>query len=262
MLLPGLLPLLSDAGLNKRAANARDRLARWDGTMDRHRAEPLIYHTWIDRLARSFAAGRNLANDSMALAMLERPRVLTRVLDAPERWCPSAPDDELENGCEPMIAGAFAAAVDDLAHAFGDDVDRWHWGDAHRAVFANRLFATIPLLDRWTTIDVGTDGDDDTVDRGTVAMGARGRGSWFYTPPLYPHIHGPGFREILDFADLDRSRFMQATGQSGNPLSPHYRDLSERWAAGNYVSLPPAPRAGEAEPATESLVLVPQQAVR
>ena len=34
---------------------------------------------------------------------------------------------------------------------------------------------------------------------------------------------------ILDFADLDASRFMIVPGESGNPLSPHYSDLLLPW---------------------------------
>lgn len=261
MLLPHLLPLISDAVLSPLATSTRERLASWDGAMDRNRTEPLIYHTWIDRLARSIAARHNFETDATALAFLEHPRVLIRVLNTPERWCLPPSGANTETPCEPLVAGAFAAAVDDLADAYGNDPRRWRWGDAHRAVFANRLLSTIPLLDRWSTIDVATDGDDDTVDRGTVGVARRVRGSWFYTPPPYPNIHGPGLREVLDFADLDNSLFMQATGQSGNPLSPHYRDLSQRWANGRYVKLPPAP-AGGTEPGTEALLLVPETAGR
>ncbi|MBB54002.1 MAG: hypothetical protein CMF67_06475, partial [Magnetovibrio sp.] len=37
--------------------------------------------------------------------------------------------------------------------------------------------------------------------------------------------------------DLQESRFMIATGQSGNPLSSQYRNFLEPWAAGQYISL-------------------------
>ena len=40
-----------------------------------------------------------------------------------------------------------------------------------------------------------------------------------------------------DLADLDLSRFVAATGQSGNPLSRHYRDLTALWATGQGVAI-------------------------
>jgi penicillin amidase len=33
-------------------------------------------------------------------------------------------------------------------------------------------------------------------------------------------------------------RFLVPTGQSGNPLSRHYRDLNPRWRAGDLVDVP------------------------
>jgi len=50
---------------------------------------------------------------------------------------------------------------------------------------------------------------------------------------------------VDNLADLDRSLFIQATGQSGHILSRHYRDLLERWRDGGYVLMPvsPAPTA-------------------
>ncbi|HTI85702.1 MAG TPA: penicillin acylase family protein [Alphaproteobacteria bacterium] len=237
-LMPRLLPFIADAGLEGPAAAARDLLNGWDGTMRRASPEPLIWHAWVAALARSLAATRGHGDEPSLVATIARPDALTRILDAPSRWCTAQPSDEPTDTCRPLVAGAFATAMSELAHRFGNDPARWRWGDAHRAVFANRLFANIPLLDRLTTIDVPTDGDDGTVNRGTVGFGAR-HGSLFYHPPMYPGIHGPGLRMVLDFSDLDRSLFMQATGQSGNPLSSHYRDLANRWAAGEYVTLGP-----------------------
>ncbi len=54
---------------------------------------------------------------------------------------------------------------------------------------------------------------------------------------------GSSFRLVVDLADLDRSVTINTRGQSGNPDSPHYRDLFERWAKGDYAPLPYTPAA-------------------
>jgi len=41
----------------------------------------------------------------------------------------------------------------------------------------------------------------------------------------YIQTHAPGYRHIIDLADLNNSRFVITTGQSGNVLSSHYDDL-------------------------------------
>jgi penicillin amidase len=53
-------------------------------------------------------------------------------------------------------------------------------------------------------------------------------------------------RAIYDLADLDRSLFMQSTGQSGNVMSPWYANLAERWARVEYITIPARREAIEA----------------
>ena len=45
---------------------------------------------------------------------------------------------------------------------------------------------------------------------------------------------GASFRIIADTGDWDRSLGTNTPGQSGDPDSPHYRDLFEPWAKGKY----------------------------
>ena len=70
---------------------------------------------------------------------------------------------------------------------------------------------------------------------------------------LFENVHGAGFRAVYDLADLEQSRFMIATGQSGNPLSNHYGSLSIRWRDGQTVSLAP-----ESWAVAEQLRLLPE----
>jgi penicillin amidase len=68
---------------------------------------------------------------------------------------------------------------------------------------------------------------------------------------------GPSFRIVADLADWDRTQVTNAPGQSGWPGSPHYRDLADGWAAGEYFALPFSEAAVEAS-AAATLVLVPR----
>ena len=48
---------------------------------------------------------------------------------------------------------------------------------------------------------------------------------------------GASFRMVLDVGNWDASVAINTPGQSGDPFSPHYRDLAPLWAAGEYVPL-------------------------
>jgi penicillin amidase len=87
--------------------------------------------------------------------------------------------------------------------------------------------------------------------------GQVGSRDWFTTPPAEAHgtshvlnnngyahgrrfdvTSGPELRLLVDFADLDATETVLTTGQSGQPGSPHFTDMTEPWRTGSYVRLP------------------------
>jgi penicillin amidase len=58
-----------------------------------------------------------------------------------------------------------------------------------------------------------------------------------YRPSDYRVVVGASFRMVIDVGNWDASRVVNAPGQSGDPRSPHYRDLAPLWADGEYVPL-------------------------
>jgi penicillin amidase len=141
-------------------------------------------------------------------------------------------------------------ALNEISKAQGDDIGHWRWGAVHRAEFVHRVFAHVPLLGRLAQLSIETGGGNDTVNRGQTS----GTG----TNP-FAHTHGAGFRAVYDLADLSRSLFIIATGQSGNPLSPHYGDMMERWRDGGHVEIATS-RDAARKRAESILVLAPKQA--
>ena len=57
------------------------------------------------------------------------------------------------------------------------------------------------------------------------------------TRAFFEVASGASFRQVIDVGAWDRSVVMNNPGQSGDPSSPHYRDLIERWAKGRAVPL-------------------------
>jgi len=66
----------------------------------------------------------------------------------------------------------------------------------------------------------------------------------------------PSWRFVADLGDPDRSAAVITTGQSGNPMSPHWSDQTSLWASGELRRCPISRAAVEAA-AERSLMLVP-----
>jgi penicillin amidase len=221
-----LVPLLLAAGPGSpRAAAAMKLMRTWDYRMRRDRPEPLIYAAWLRHLMQAIAADElgPLYDDYGR----SRPGFVVAVLTRNRHWCDDVTTPDKED-CNARIALALDRALDDIAQRQGEDIARWRWGDAHRAALVNRVLTHVPLAGRFADLDVATDGGNDTVNRGLMAESGANP---------FAHAHGAGFRAVYDLADLARSRFVLATGQSGNPLSPHYGDMVERWRDGGHVTI-------------------------
>ncbi len=208
-----------------------DRLARWDFRFGRDRPEPLIYTAWTTRLMTRLYAdelGPHYRDFSRV-----RPLLILRTLADDPSWCNDVATVVERETCPQSLARALADARADLTRAQGSDIAAWRWSAAHRATLGNQALDWLPLIGRLSRITVATDGDDFTLNRGTSRGGARNG--------EFPHAHGATLRAIYDLARPDGSLFAMPGGQSGNPLSPHYRDLTLPWRDGAYVTLPAAP---------------------
>jgi len=217
---------------SKPAQDAARMIAEWDGRVGRDRPEPLIFAAWVEHLGRAMLADE-LMESYEALGM-PRPQVLVDILTHRRYWCDNVNTPEAES-CEDLAALSLDSALAELSIAWGTDMTKWRWGEAHMARLGNPVLGHVPLLGPLANLKIPTDGDDFTINRGTYRMEA-GAGR-------FDHVHGAGLRAVFDLADLDHSRFVIATGQASHPLSRHYADMLADWQA-NRLAWPQISKAG------------------
>lgn len=215
------------AGTSERQRQiALEILAAWNGHMDEHIPEPLIYAAWMRQLQN------RLIQDDLTTLSKHFPRpdpvFLERVfrnIDGAGIWCDIKQSTQVET-CEDIARQSLDAAILELSELYGNRIDSWRWGDAHQAHHDHEVFGTVPLLALFANIRQDTSGGDHTL------MRARTTGTG--TQP-YANVHGAGFRSVIDFSDPDSSVFIISTGQSGHFLSRHYDDLAQLWRRGEYI---------------------------
>ena len=216
-------------------------LADWNGEMNEHLPEPLIYVAWMRELFfRTIRDELGPLADSfshMDPVFLER---VWRDHGGAEIWCDviqSAPTET----CPDIARVALDAALNDLVTRFGPNIESWRWGDAHQATHDHAVLGEVPLVRYFVNIRQSTSGGDHTLNRGRTRGGPQGAADPF------ANVHGAGFRGVYDMADPEASVFIISTGQSGHPLSRHYDDLGVLWRRGEYIPMtldPELARAG------------------
>lgn len=212
-----------------RAAAELERLSRWHGEMRGELAEPLVFTAWLrhtlDRIWRDDlgeAARFSLDERLPALAALLLGRPTAR------DWCDDRTTPTVET-CSEIVLGALEVALAELDQRFGADRSRWRWGDAHFADGLAEPLGRLPMVGDFFNVRVPSSGGGYTLNRGQPLLASA---------EPYANRNGTSLRTIYDLADLEASLFIQSTGQSGNPFSPHYRSFAARWAAGEYITIP------------------------
>lgn len=220
-----LLPHLQQAqSAHALAAAAQKELQGFDGVMDAGKAAPLIFVAWTDELARGLIIPR-IGEDRFTATYGKRDyrAALEGILERNDTWwCQPA-------SCAGQSAAALGRALDRLQAAYGADPARWRWGTAHPALSVHRPFGNVPALARFFDVSVPSHGDAYTVNVGQYNAGEA-------TGP-YVNRHAASLRAVYDLADLEQSRFIYQTGQSGLVFSPRYRDMSTTWAETGYRAL-------------------------
>jgi penicillin G amidase len=224
-----LLPLLRGvAPLSARARRALDALRAWNGEMDAARPEPLVFNSWMRTVSQRIFAdelGDALMRDYWEQRNVHQPMVdVLRNRDGAARWCADGRAREAQAAdCGRLLSEALEATLDALQRQYGADMAAWRWGDAHVARAEHRPFGKVALLAQAFDIRVPTSGDTYTVNAGRYNLRDE--------KEPFANRHAASLRALYDLADLENSRFIQSTGQSGNLLSPFYRNFTERWAA-------------------------------
>jgi penicillin G amidase len=220
-----LLPvLLASRSPHPLSAKALGILRAWDGRMQANETAPLIYAWWLRAVTVALVAdelGQPAAETALSFNATAIERIL---LGDGGAWCDDVTTPNRSENCSDIVELALTETLATLAQRHGDDPALWRWGSEHRATLDHSIFSHIPGLAQITSLAVPSDGGYYTVNRGASPI----------RDPDAPFrdAHGAGYRAIYDLAALQDTQIIVATGQSGNPLSPHWGDFVARWVSG------------------------------
>ena len=205
-------------------AEAMALLKDFDARMTQDTAAGLILNVWAHELTvdlispalgdvrfqtlygkRHFRAG--------LIGILERPDPF---------WCGA-------QGCDKAVSIALDKALTRIERIQGDKMAQWRWAAMHPAISSHRPFGKVPVLSRLFDERVESAGDIFTVNVGQYWANDK-------TEP-FANRHAASLRAIYDLADLEQSRFIYQTGQSGHTASPRSRNMAPLWATGQYLPL-------------------------
>ena len=142
-----------------------------------------------------------------------------------------------------IIRKSLVDALDSLRKEFGNSMQTWQWGDVHKVTFKHMFSGVSGLVDDLVNIGPYSIGGDGTTVFNTEysferLFAKQGSSEKSIRSKPYENILGPSMRYVFDFANPDYMEMILPTGQSGNFMSSHYKDMTHQWLNGKYIKLP------------------------
>lgn len=247
-----VLALPVDAAADREAAQGLEILRGWDGEVAADSVGASVYEAFVTGLTQRLAKAKAPNAWPWAIGegfgqIVPRTMLWTRAVSRLVRLLREQPADWFPaSSWQAEAIAALGDEVRELAHGHGTDPAGWAWGHLRPLTLEHPLGARLPLDRVFNLGPMPMGGDSNTPMQASSG-------------PIRP-FGNAGFlantRCVFDLGDSAASRFSLAGGQSGNPFSPHYRDLFELWRRGSGV--PIAWTAAEVVATTrDTLVLEP-----
>ena len=129
---------------------------------------------------------------------------------------------------EQIFSKAFQRSIAEVEAELGMDMSEWQWEKVHIVKHQHPL-GKVEVLSPW--FDVGpypAPGGIETINNAGFMLNGDGE---------YPMVSGPSMRRIIDFADVEHAQSILPTGNSGNIMSPYYKDQAEMYVEGVFRTM-------------------------
>ncbi|GAB4562487.1 MAG: penicillin acylase family protein [Haliangiales bacterium] len=215
-------------------------LEGWDGDAGPDSHAAALFYVWFSELSRATyedeLAGQADHNtgatkiDDRKNAIALSAAAIMRMIDTEEQiWADDIRTPEIES-LEDISDRVWPAVV--------EAVGERRWGELHTVLHRHPLGVSGAL--NWLLgLHIGpaeAGGSGYTVDAMHLGSG-----------PPYQSTFGTTQRQVVDLSDADGTgHFLLPTGQSGVPLSPHYRDQNAMWGQGALIPVPLSRAGAEA----------------
>lgn len=226
--------------VDKNLKNSLTLLKQWNFNFDKYSQTPLIYAAFFKHLLSNIykdEMGEGLFNDFVFVANVPYRSVQQLLNQSNNSWFDNINTKEIETK-EIIIRKSLTDALDELEKKLGKNMESWQWGTLHKVTFKHMFSGNSKILDNLINIGPFEIGGDGTTIFNTEYPFAKSIEKY----PRFRHSEfennlGPAMRFIYDFSKPDEFFMVLTTGESGQVLSDHYKDMTNFWLNGKYIKI-------------------------
>ncbi|MET3576065.1 penicillin acylase family protein [Bhargavaea ullalensis] len=217
--LEDMLGSLKNTGTDKEFGGAVKLLEEWNQEDDKDLAAPLIFHKWMKELPKTMF--RSTMPEDVYGLMPGKNHITDEMMRRAYAGNPGEWVTEY-GGVDKWVSDSFEKTIKGISGKYGENTDKWKWGDFHQLVFPHPLGSASPVFERLLSPPrTATSGSGITVQ----AAGFKEDGS---------ADHGASWRFVADLSDLSSTWNIVGPGQSGHMKSEWFHDQAKDWVAGDY----------------------------
>ncbi len=215
-----LVPLLANlSSPDTKTEQALSYLRRWDYQLSPESVAASIYVAWEGQLKQAVYEQSVPPNARRYLKSLPSKRVIDWLVTPAPVGNNADPLETRDN----LLLSCLTKAVQELSARLGDDPTNWNYGQrANKHITLTHPLSELVSDEQRTKINLGP------LPRGGYGETVNATGNDLN------QTHGASFRILVDTENWDKTLGINNPGQSGNPDSPHYRDLFELWGRNEY----------------------------
>ena len=211
---------------NKHAGKAAEILATWNGDNQLADIAPTIFAKLQYKILEKACKDELGDNFTEFLSTVLSRRSLPFLLDLEgSPWWDDQTTKDKKEDRKDIILTAFEESLAEITTQLGDDISEWKWGKVHTIEHPHTLGQNENLRSYFNVGPFPVIGNKEVINNMSYTINGSG---------TYKVVSGPAVRRIIDFADMEHSINVLPTGNSGNPLSPHYSDQAKMFVDGEF----------------------------
>ena len=202
-------------------------LLKWKGSNALSDVAPTIYNKWM------YLYLKNTFEDELGkdrFSVLLNTHIMKQMIafqtsnESSPWWDDVSTKDKSETRTD-ILTKSFQEAILQLEKQLGNDLNAWTWNKVHSVEHKHPLGEVAALRSYFNVGPFEINGSNEVINNLMFTFTEAGN---------HQVKAGPSTRRIIDFSDIENSVSILPTGQSGNPLSEHYKDQAELYNQGKF----------------------------
>lgn len=222
-----MLAAVDETTLSKNEKEAFSLLKNWKGDSNLEQIAPTIYNKWL------YLYLKNTFEDELGKDKFEQflgthigKQVANTLVFIPNSiWWDNVKTTTRKETRSLIFQKSFKETVLALEKQLGNSVSGWTWNKVHTLEHQHPLGKVALLQPIFNVGPFGVSGTNEVINNLMFSLKNSGN---------YPVTAGPSTRRIIDFSDVENSWSILPTGQSGNPMSAHYKDQAQLYNEGKF----------------------------